>query len=227
MIDYYHSMFADNGYNQRYDTHGGLTDENRLQNIVNQSHPCALVDINENIVTKYPSYAAAARAYNLTSQVGKVCKGIYSSANGLLFRDLDEFGNVIHIPKKSFQNQQAVIAIDVFDKNNTFLFSSITEAAEYFQIPRQEIYKCTSGQNRYSVVKMHIFRNIDCNGNIILNQIDIDKKIEEYDKKYPLINGERKSISEWCDIYGIKTATYRYRVKKGWTPQQALQTKVK
>lgn len=222
MIIQYNSLISDNGYNQRLDTHGGLTNENRLKNIENLSQPCALVDIDENIIAIYPSYSAAAKAHNLSSQVGKVCKGIYSSANGLLFRDLDENKNVIHIPQKSFQNQQGVIAIDVFDKNNTIRFESLSEAAKYFQTNRQEIYKCASGQERYSVVKMHIFRNLDVYGNIILNQIDIDKKIQEYNKKYPLIQEVRKSVSEWCKIYNVKTATYYSRIKKGLTPEQAL-----
>lgn len=222
MIIQYKSLVSENGYNQRIDTHGGLTDKNRAKNVAELSQPCALVDFYEDIIEKYSSYSAAARAHNLSSQVGKVCKGLYSSANGLLFRDLDEFGNVVHIPQKSFQNQQAVIAIDVFDKNNTIIFESLTKAAEYFNTSRQEIYKCTSGQERYSVVKLHLFRNLDTYGNIILNQIDIDEKIKEYNKKYPLINGIRKSIAEWCQIYGVKTATYYNRIKRGQTPKQAL-----
>lgn len=216
------SLIIENGYNQRLETHGGLTDENRAKNTKEQSQPCALVDFYENIITTFPSYAEAARTYNLTSQVGKVCKGIYSSANGLIFRDLDEQGKVIHVEQKSFQNQQAVIAIDIFDKNNVIKFKSLAEAAEYFKTTRQEIYKCISGQERYSVVKMHIFRKLDVYGNIILNQIDIDQKIKEYDKKYPLIDGVRKSVSEWCSIYGVKTATYYNRIKKGCNPKQAL-----
>ena len=225
MILHYKSLVSEQGYNQRIDTHGGLTDENRAENIIELSQPCALVDFYENIIEKYPSYSAAAKAHNLSSQVGKVCKGLYSSANGLLFRDLDEFGEVVHVPQKSFQNQQAVIAIDVFDKNNTMTFESLTKAAEYFNISRQEIYKCTSGQERYSVVKLHLFRNVDVYGNIVLNQIDIDAKIKEYNKKYPLIDSERKSVSEWCKIYGVKTATYYNRIKKGKTPEQALNIK--
>lgn len=222
MIIKYQTLFSDNGYNQRLETHGGLTDENRLKNTVEQSQPCALVDFNENIITKYPSYAAAARAHGLNSQVGKVCKGIYSSARGLLFRDLDERGNVVHVPLKPYQNQQAVIAINVFDKEDTITFKSLSEAAKYFNTNRQEIYKCTSGQERYSVVKFHLFRNLDPYGNIILNQVDIDNKILEYDKKYPNIRGERKSVSEWCALYNIKTATYYYRIRHGQSPSQAL-----
>lgn len=222
MIIKYKSLVDEWGYNQRLETHGGLTDQNRAENTVNQSQPCALVDIHENIITTYPSYAAAARAHNLSSQVGKVCKGLYSSANGLLFRDLDNNGQVVSIPLKSFQNQQSVIAIDVFDKTNTITFNSLEEAAQHFHTTRQQIYKCASGQERVSVVKLHIFRNVDPYGNIILNQIDIDKKIQEYDKKYPLVNGERKSISDWCAQYGVKTATYYNRIKKGQTPTQAL-----
>lgn len=104
MIIKYQSLVDEWGYNQRLETHGGLTDQNRAQNTFNQSQPCALVDIHENIITTYPSYAAAARAHNLSSQVGKVCKGLYSSANGLLFRDLDNNGQVISMPLKPFQN---------------------------------------------------------------------------------------------------------------------------
>lgn len=222
MIINYNSLISKHGYNQRLDTHGGLTDKNRESNILQQSQPCALVDFDENIIIKYPSYAAAARAHNLSSQVGKVCKGIYSSANGLLFRDLDEFGNVIHVSQKSFHNQQAVIAINIFDKNNVIIFESLTKAAEYFNTSRQAIYKCTSGQERYSVIKLYLFRNLDIYGNIVLNQIDIDEKIKEYNKKYPLINGDRKSVSEWCKIYNVKTATYYNRIKRGQTPEQAL-----
>lgn len=222
MIIKYKSLVDEWGYNQRLETHGGLTDQNRAKNTSDQSQPCALVDIHENIIATYPSYAAAARAHNLSSQVGKVCKGLYSSANGLLFRDLDSNGRVISVPLKSFQNQQSVIAIDVFDKTNTIIFNSLEEAAQYFHTTRQQIYKCTSGQERTSVVKLHIFRNVDPYGNIILNNIDIDQKIQEYNKKYPLINGERRSISEWCAIYGIKTATYYARIRKGQTPAQAL-----
>ena len=222
MINKYQTLIKDNGYNQRYETHGGLTDENRLKNQEELSQPCALVDINENIIETYPSYAAAARSHDLSSQVGKVCKGIYSSARGLIFRDIDKQGNVVHVDQKTFQNQQKVIAISAFDKNDTMLFDSLTDAAKYFQTNRQEIYKCTNGQERYSVVKLHIFRNVDVYGNIILNSIDIDKKIQEYCKKYPLIQGERKSVSDWCKQYGIKTATYYSRIRKGQTPEQAL-----
>lgn len=225
MIVYYNALVSENGYNQKLETHGGLTEEVRQKQILKTSQPCALVDLNENILAIYPSYAAAGRAHNLSSQVGKVCKGEYSSANGLIFRDLDENGRVVHIEQKSYQNQQAVIAINVFNKNDTILFSSLAEAAEYFQTTRQQIYKCTKGHERHSVIKLHIFRNVDVYGNIILNSIDIDKKIKEYNKKYPLIQGERKSISEWCKIYNVKTATYYNRIKRGLTPEQALEIK--
>lgn len=98
----------------------------------------------------------------------------------------------------------------------------MSKAAEYFHTTRQEIYKCASGQERYSVVKLHIFRNLDQYGNIIINQIDIKQKSQEYNKKYPLIQGERKLISEWCALYNVKTATYYNRIKKGMSPAEAL-----
>ena len=38
-----------------------------------------------------------------------------------------------------------------------------------------------------------------------------------------MINGNEKSIKEWCEYYGIKRETVMYRVKvMGMSPEQAL-----
>lgn len=36
--------------------------------------------------------------------------------------------------------------------------------------------------------------------------------------------GERKSLAEWCEVYGIKSATVRSRIKKGWPAERAVTT---
>lgn len=38
-------------------------------------------------------------------------------------------------------------------------------------------------------------------------------KIKEYQNKYPLINGERHSIPEWCKIYKITRQTVAKRIQ--------------
>lgn len=40
------------------------------------------------------------------------------------------------------------------------------------------------------------------------------------------INGETKVLSEWCEIYGIKHETARSRIKRGWSPIEAVTTPV-
>lgn len=69
-------------------------------------------------------------------------------------------------------------------------------------------------QERYSIVKKYIFREIDYNGNILENAIDIDNRIQKYNNQYPEIEGERHSISEWCQIYNVTRQTIVRRIAK-------------
>lgn len=45
--------------------------------------------------------------------------------------------------------------------------------------------------------------------------------------KILVINGVKKSISEWCEIYNIKYSIYADRIKSGWDHEFALKTKAK
>lgn len=40
------------------------------------------------------------------------------------------------------------------------------------------------------------------------------------------IEGVERPLIEWCDIYGIGWSTARARIKKGWSPEQAVKTPV-
>ena len=40
--------------------------------------------------------------------------------------------------------------------------------------------------------------------------------------KYLTINGEIKTVSEWCEIYDINQHTYYGRLREGWDPIEAL-----
>lgn len=35
-------------------------------------------------------------------------------------------------------------------------------------------------------------------------------------------DGETKCLKDWCDQYGITAQSYRYRIRKGWSPRKAL-----
>ena len=66
-----------------------------------------------------------------------------------------------------------------------------------------------------------VLSDIDCNNNplnvvpkycsstiSVKNNIDIDERISEYNKRNPIINGIRHDIPTWCNIYNIKQAIY-------------------
>ena len=102
------------------------------------------------------------------------------------------------------------------------VFDSISQAAEKIQVDRGSIQKCIKGDSRYSIVKGFIFRELDYYGDIILNEVDIEERINQYNNENPLINGERHSISEWCSIYGISRTSYYKRIKKGMSIIEAI-----
>lgn len=41
-----------------------------------------------------------------------------------------------------------------------------------------------------------------------------------------MIDGESKSIAEWCDIYENKYSTVIARIQNGWNPEEAIKTEV-
>ena len=217
MIDFYNSV-KPNGYNQTRATHSNnLMHENRQKHNLEISQKCAKVDIHNNIIEVYKSYHDAARknGYDGDSRatsIREVCKGHVSSLNGIYFRDLDNEGNIIPIVFKNSHSKKSLIAISV-DTQDELYFESITQAAEKLNTDRTSISKCISGSQRYTIVKGYIIRELDLYGNIIENNIDIDERISEYNKRNPIIDGIRHDIPTWCTIYNIKHDTVNARIR--------------
>ena len=231
MIDFYNSV-KPNGYNQTRATHSNnLMHENCQKHNLEISQKCAKVDIHNNIIEVYKSYHDAARknGYDGDSRatsIREVCKGHVSSLNGIYFRDLDNEGNIIPIVFKNSHSKKSLIAISV-DTQDELYFESITQAAEKLNTDRTSISKCISGSQRYTIVKGYIIRELDLYGNIIENNIDIDERISEYNKRNPIIDGIRHDIPTWCNIYNIKQATVNARIRRGWSSINAITTPVK
>jgi len=231
MIDFYNSI-KPHGYNQTRATHSNnLLSENYQKHILKTSQKCAKVDIYNNIIETYKSYHDAARrnGYDGDSRatsIRKVCKGYISSLDGVYFRDLDDNGRIVPIAFKSNHGKKSLIAISI-DTQNELYFESISQAAEKLNTDRTSISKCISGSKRYTIVKGYIFRELDLYGNIIENNIDIDERILEYNKRNPIINGIRHNIPTWCNLYNIKQATVNTRIKNGWSSIDAIITPVK
>ena len=226
MIIHYNSI--SNGYNQTLETsREGRCSDNLKKYINSTKKKCAKVDKYENILEIYESYHDAAKKNGLdaedrASAIREVCKGKRSSCMGNIYRDLDENEEVISKPIKKFHGRKNIVAISVEDFEDIKFFESISKAAEIMLTDRGSITKCINGNNRYSIVKKHIFREIDYNGNIIENDIDIDERIKLYNNQYPCIKGERHSIAEWCQIYNVTRQTISRRIKKGMTATEAI-----
>ena len=219
MIIFYNSL--NYGYNQTLNTQCALSDPQYHK----KGSFCAKVDQQNNILETYISYHEAARKNNCIgseSNIRKVCKGELSSYKGIIFRDLDEYGLVISKKFKPYKNRKQIYAINVENPAYEQVFDSISQAAEKIQVDRGSIQKCIKGDSRYSIVKGFIFRELDYYGDIILNKIDIEERINQYNNENPLINGERHSISEWCSIYGISRTSYYKRIKKGMSVIEAI-----
>lgn len=218
-----------NGYNQTLNTFGYTPDKcNPSEYIKNKSQKCAKVDKNNNILEIYSSYHDAARKNNLdadtyASKIRKICKGQYSALFGeLIFRDLDNNNQIIKQNLKQYRQRKSLIAFNRDDENDILFFSSISEAAIYLKTERKSIQKCIQGSDRYSHVKNYIFRELDIDGNIIELEKTVKDRLQEYDEKNPVINGERHNITEWCSIFNISKQTYYNRKKKGMSTIEAL-----
>lgn len=228
MIQYYDSY--NNGYNQTIFTdRADIANENIQRYIQKISQKCAKVDIDENIIEIYSSYHEAARKNGMdgddrATSIMQVCKGEIGSIHNLYFRDLDENGKIISYPIKRPHGKKAIICIPVDNDKPELFFESISEASRLLPADRQSIGKCVKGDTKYSIVKGYIIRELDIHGNIIENDINIDKRIEEYNYYNPLINGERHSITEWSKIYGISRQSITNRIKKGMDVVEAITT---
>lgn len=230
MIIYYNSLC--NGYNQTLNTHSNIDSKNSQEHIKKSSKKCAKVDEKEKIIATYKSYHDAARQNgydgdNYASNIRKVCKGKISSLNGMFFRDLDENDNIIHIDFKKYKGKKRILGINVNSPDEEIYFESVTSAASFLKTDRGSISKCIKGNKRYSIIKGYILREIDLDGNIIQNEINIDDRIKEYQKRNPTINGIQHDIPTWCQIYNIKPATVNYRIRKGWDSVKAITTPVR
>lgn len=230
MIIFYNTLIP-NGYNQTLYTENALQDPTIKQQIIEQkSQKCAKVDLYENIIEKYSSYQEAGRKNNLinsASNIRLVCKGFISSCNGNIYRDLDENDQVISKPILPHKAKKPVVAIDITQQKENQYFTSISEASKKLNIERARIQKCIQGNSRYTVVHNLIFREIDINGDIIENNVNINEKLNQYIKRNPIINGEQHSISEWSKIYNISIAIINARIRNGWDSVKAITTPVK
>lgn len=219
------------GYNQTLHTHSNnICHENCQKHLEKISCKCAKIDRTNTILEIYSSYHDAARKNGLdgdiyASKVRAVCKGQNSSINDeLYFRDLDENGNIVEQPFRPYKNRKSLIAIKVDNPEEIIYFPSVLAAASALGTERRSIQHCIQGSDRYSHVKGYILRELDENGDIIETEKTIDDRLEEYNRTNPLINGERHTISEWCDIFGIAKTSFYYRRKKGMSVVEALTT---
>lgn len=209
-----------NGYNQTIYTKNALSDPQFKK----KGTSCALVDKNEKILECYESYHEAARKNNLVgleTHLRLVCKGLNSSIHNLLFRDLDENQQVISKPLLPYKGKKPLIGINV-DTEEERYFESISAAARELNSDRTSIEQCIQGSSRYSIIKGYILREIDLQGNIIENNIDIETRLKKYNDTNPLINGERHTLKEWLKIYNISGSSFYKRKKKGMNTIEAL-----
>lgn len=233
MIDKYNSL-TPNGYNQTRMTHSNnILSENCQKHIQKISQKCAKVDINENILAVYVSYHDAARQNGYdgddrATSIRRVCKGELSSFNGDIYRDLDEYGQVISKQIKNHKGKKHIIGFKLDEPEKEIYFESISEAAKQLNTDRGSLSKCIQGVKRYSNIKGYVFREIDIYGNIIdTSELTIDDVIKEYEKRHPIIEGVRHSIPEWCKIYNIKQATVNARIRNGMSSIDAITTPIR
>lgn len=221
-----------NGYNQSLNTHYGYNDtEIRKKWLEKVSQPCVKLDKDGNIIETYASYNEAARKNNMSNSATKIkniCEGKQTNLqNKYLFRRILPSGEIENIDSnnKTWHNKKAIVAINIDNPNEKQFYSSISEASKIIGVDRKRIADCISGSQRYSIVHGYIFREVNEKGEIIENSILLADKIKEYNDKNPLINGERKNITEWCKQFGISKTSFYRRKKMGMSTIEALTTK--
>jgi hypothetical protein len=209
-IQEYDCLFP-KGYNLKENTEG-LSEQDINHLIEINGIKCALIDENEQIITKYRSLREAGRNENCdATSISNVCKGLVYKTKGKLFRFLDKDENIIEIEPKYNLRYSEICSISMFDYSDIEYFNSVKEAAEKYNVTKDLISKCIQGNTRYKQVKERIWRRVD-KGNIIENDIDINKLIEEYNKKYILYKGERKTLSEWANSIGLSSNGLKHRL---------------
>lgn len=228
MIIYYNSL--EQGYNQTLQTNQiEIAKENLEKYLQKVRCKCAKIDRNNNIIEIYTSYHEAAEkngldSNNYASLIRDICKGKVSSIKGeLIFRDLNENGNIVYQSFKNYKGKKPLIGIHMDTKEEIY-FNSITEAAEFLNSDRYSISQCIQGVSKHSNVKGYILRELDQNGDIIEVENSIENILQKYKQTNPEINGERHNFKDWCKIYNISEPSVRKRIKKGMGVIEAITT---
>lgn len=208
-----YNALVPNGYNLKEETEGmSQADIDHLIEITGTK--CALVDENENILKIYRSLREAEREEDCyATNIAAVCKGKVYKTNNKIFRYLNENNEVIEIEPKYSLRYSEICGISMFNENDIIYFNSIKEAGETMGVTPYLITKSIQGQSRYTQVKGYLWRRLD-KGNIIENNINIHDAIEQYNKKYILYNGERKTLTAWANSIGISANSMKQRLNK-------------
>ena len=211
-IKEYNSLVP-NGYNLKENTQG--MSEKDIDHLIELTGTkCALIDENEKIIKIYRSLREAEREEKcFASSIAAVCKGKVYKTNNKLFRYLNENNEIIEIePKYSIQYSE-ICGISMFDENEIIYFNSIKEAGEKMKVTPYLISKSIKGESRYTQVKGYLWRRV-VKGSIIDNNINIHETIKQYNKKYILYNGERKTLTAWANSIGISLNSMKQRLAK-------------
>ncbi len=211
-IQEYNSLVP-NGYNIKEETEG--MSEADIQHLIELlGTKCALVDADENIIKIYPSLRAAEREEGSTaSSIAAVCQGKVYKTNNKFFRYINENDEIIEIEPKYSLRYSEVCGISMFDENDIIYFNSIKEAGIALNVTPYLITQSIQGKSRYTQVKGYLWRKVN-RGNIVDNEINIHNTIEEYNQKYILYNGERKTLSGWANSIGISANSMKQRLTK-------------
>lgn len=165
MIISFHTL-APNGYNQTLNTNSNSIGSENFQKHLNKiKKKCALVDSNENILEIYESYHAAARAQGWdgdarATTIKRICDGKARECDGLIFRKLDENGDVIIPIFQTRKRKTQIYGVNKDDPTDVVYYDSISEAARRECIDRGSIGKCLQGSTRYSHVGGRIWRKV-------------------------------------------------------------------
>lgn len=161
-----YNSLTPNGYNQTLKTSSNsIASENTQKYIQRISKKCALVDDANNILAIYASFhdAAAAQGWDRDARantVKKICDGETRSCNGLIFRYIDDNGQVVIPIFKTRKRRTKIYGIKKDNFNDIVYYDSISEAARKEHINRQSIGKCLAGSSRYSTVGGRIWKRV-------------------------------------------------------------------
>ena len=165
-IQQYNSLANEGwGYNQTLFTECALRDPDIIQqNRKKFGTRCALVNENNQILESYLSYGEASKRLNTkncSSVIKKICEGELHSQSGMIFRHLDDNGEIIIPYSKTRKRRKQVCGINMENPRDIVFYNSISEASRQEKISRASISKCVNGSTRYSNVGGRIWRHIE------------------------------------------------------------------